>query len=270
MDILARLIGLWWWSPPGRALAIARLRRAAAPGARHVAAALDSARRGRFDDDERDALRRIEEFRRELAADHRSLAEAAGGAAPGEASALSDADRATVSEIHERTAVTPERARLLFGLVRRLRPERCLEMGTGVGVSALYLAAALDLNGAGTLVTMEGSEVRAAVARRNLERLGLDDLVAVRVGTFARTLPAVLDDTRVDVAFVDGHHKEDPTVEYFERIVGAVPGGLTLVFDDIAWSWGMRRAWRRIVADDRVAASADAGSVGICVVRGGR
>ena len=42
-------------------------------------------------------------------------------------------------------------------LVRELRPHSCLELGTGVGVSAGYQAAAMELNGVGRLLTLDGS-----------------------------------------------------------------------------------------------------------------
>jgi predicted O-methyltransferase YrrM len=172
-----------------------------------------------------------------------------------------------VRDVYLRTAVSPDRAHLLFALVRTIAPRRGLEMGSGIGISALYLAAALELNGDGHLLTMEGAEDRAELAGRHVERLGLRRRVTVRVGTFARTLDAVLAEGPVDLAFVDGHHKEEPTVDYFERIVAGADGEVVLVFDDIAWSWGMRRAWRRIVADARVVVSADLGHVGIAVAR---
>jgi hypothetical protein len=45
-------------------------------------------------------------------------------------------------------------------------------------------------------------------------------------------------------------------------------GTALLVFDDIAWSPGMKRAWSTIVNDWRVATAVDLGPVGLCVVGG--
>ena len=64
-------------------------------------------------------------------------------------------------------------------------------MGTAVGISAAYQAAALALNGRGTFTTLEGAEPLADIARDNLRRLGLG-MVEVVVGRFEDTLDAVL------------------------------------------------------------------------------
>ena len=61
--------------------------------------------------------------------------------------------------------------RLLFHLVRETKPTRCVELGTSLGISASYTAGALQLEGAGTLVTLEGAPAvaeRAAVSYTHL------------------------------------------------------------------------------------------------------
>ena len=64
---------------------------------------------------------------------------------------------------------------------------RGLEMGTCVGISAAYQAAALNDNGAGRLVTLEGYAELAAEAQELWSNLGLSN-VEVIVGRFAQTL----------------------------------------------------------------------------------
>ncbi len=43
----------------------------------------------------------------------------------------------------------PRAARMLFRMIRELRPKQVIELGTNVGVSAAYIAAALKENGEG-------------------------------------------------------------------------------------------------------------------------
>ena len=157
-------------------------------------------------------------------------------------------------------------ASLLFRLVRDIRAVNLLEMGTCMGISAAYQAAALALNGKGRLVTLEGSESLAGIARDMFQRLGLGN-VEVIVGCFQETLAEVLNGAGApDYVFIDGHHQEEPTLEYFSRVICSTAPGALLVFDDIGWSDGMRRAWKKIESDQRVQATLDLGTLGLCIV----
>jgi predicted O-methyltransferase YrrM len=161
---------------------------------------------------------------------------------------------------------------LLFRLIRALRPASCIELGTAVGMSASYLGAALHLNSKGALTTLEGSESLADVARQNLVRLGLTN-VDVVTGRFQDTLDGVLARRApVDFVFIDGHHDEAATLQYFERILTFSTERAVIVFDDIDWNDGMRRAWRTVSKDQSLGLSLDMGPVGLCLVdrRGSR
>lgn len=154
----------------------------------------------------------------------------------------------------------------LFRFVRTFRPTSCIEMGTALGISAAYQAAALTLNGQGMLATLEGAASLAGIARENFRRLGLDT-VEVTVGRFADTLGDVLARRQpVDYVFVDGHHDGQATVAYFEQAVPFLAETGFVIFDDIAWSDGMTKAWRTIVGDERVRLAVDLGAMGLCVV----
>ena len=79
----------------------------------------------------------------------------------------------------------------LFNLVRALRPTQCLELGTCVGISAAYIAAAIDLNESGRLTTMEGGKDLARVASINFTRMNLGNVTLVS-GSFQEMVPEVL------------------------------------------------------------------------------
>jgi predicted O-methyltransferase YrrM len=177
-----------------------------------------------------------------------------------------EATTATIGDIC-RTASNPSRtALLLFKLIRGFRPRVCLELGTSLGITAAYEAAALTLNGAGRLVTLEGAETIASLATQNLGGLGLTNVTVV-VGRFQDTLEGVLRDHRpIDYAFVDGHHDERATVQYFQQILPALAPRAVLVFDDIAWNAGMGRAWKAISEHPAVTLAIDLSAMGVCVI----
>jgi predicted O-methyltransferase YrrM len=155
---------------------------------------------------------------------------------------------------------------LLFYLIQRLNPDRCLEFGTCVGISTLYQAASLTLNNNGSIVTMEGSPVLAGVARKTFDDIGYTNIHSV-VGKFDDVLQTVINEHQpFDLVFVDGHHEGSATVRYFEQILPSVSRNAVIIFDDIHWSRGMKKAWRTIIQHRRVKYSADLYQLGIVIV----
>lgn len=160
----------------------------------------------------------------------------------------------------------PRSARFLYHLIREIRPRFVLELGTNVGISSAYLAAALlHCGDGGRLMTLERSQYRLRVARDVHRNLGLDNVDYVP-GLFVETLPSVLEwAPPVDVAFIDGHHQHQPTLDYFGLIAARTSPRSVFVFDDIRWSPGMEAAWREVTVDGRIRIAADLGSMGVCV-----
>jgi predicted O-methyltransferase YrrM len=172
----------------------------------------------------------------------------------------------TVAEVCERASMPYFWSLLLFKLVRKFRPSLCLELGTCLGISAAFQASALKLNGTGRIVTLEGADSLASLAKGHLQSLSLDN-VSVVTGRFQDTLSGVLDTCGpVNYAFIDGHHDEQATLTYFGQIIPFLSERAIMIFDDISWSEGMKRAWDTIKADERVNISVDLEFMGICIV----
>jgi predicted O-methyltransferase YrrM len=169
----------------------------------------------------------------------------------------------TVRDVGAGASKTDRTPLLLFRLVRELKPRTCIELGTSLGLSACYQAAALKLNGEGRLVTLEGADSLASMAARNFASLGLDNVEVAR-GRFQDTLPGVLAaNPAIDHVFIDGHHDETATIRYFELFLPRLAGTAVVVFDDIRWSKGMKRAWDAICGRPSVRVSVDLGSLGL-------
>lgn len=163
-------------------------------------------------------------------------------------------------------SISPMWGLLLFQLIKAFRPSQSLELGTCFGMSAAYQASALELNGIGRILSLEGAESLASLARRNLAQLELQRAV-VKTGPFKKTLENALQELKqIDYAFIDGHHEEQATVRYFEQILPFASDPAVFVFDDISWSEGMRRAWNLISARPRVKIAVDLSKLGICVL----
>ena len=99
-------------------------------------------------------------------------------------------------------AVSPLYGRFLYMTARACKATRIVEFGTSMGISTIYLAAALRDNGGGHLISSELQPDKVARARANLNAAGLDDLVDVREGDALETLARL--EGEVDLLLIDG------------------------------------------------------------------
>jgi predicted O-methyltransferase YrrM len=160
----------------------------------------------------------------------------------------------------------PRAAFFLYCLVRAFKSSRVLELGTNVGISSAYLRAAGTRNpDPQQVITLESSRYRQRVAMRLHKELGLGGIGYVQ-GLFSETLASVLEEEiQPDFAFIDGHHQFQPTLDYLNQIAACATSGCVVVFDDIDWSEGMKRAWSTISGDQRFSVILDFHTVGVCV-----
>ena len=84
-------------------------------------------------------------------------------------------------------SVSPNQGKLLHLLARVQGARHILEIGTLGGYSTIWLARALPEGG--RLVTLEAEPKHAEVARANIARAGLADIVELRLGRALETLP---------------------------------------------------------------------------------
>jgi predicted O-methyltransferase YrrM len=227
------------------------------PAARAIAAALRDTSLGRASSEERAWMRRVEEHRRRLPGE----IVAAAASARGDSAAVEGA-----AGICALLSLPPVWGGFLFRLVRRLRPASCLELGTGLGVSAAYQAAALEANGAGRLITVDTAE-HARSAERGFAELGLDHRAELLIGPPGESLELALGRAApVDFALLDADHSEEATLRDFAAIVPRLAPRAVVVLDDIAWTPGMRRAWKALRLREEVALAVGLRRLGIVAI----
>jgi predicted O-methyltransferase YrrM len=155
----------------------------------------------------------------------------------------------------------------LLRLIRELAPSSCIELGTGLGLSAAYQAAALELNDRGSLVTLEGAEAWAVVAEQGLDELGLAGRARVQRGSIDDLLPPLAAELApIDYAFLDADHSEEATVKHFEMIEPHLAGGGVVLLDDVNHSEDMRRAWESIGGSRRASGRLELGRMGLVTI----
>lgn len=203
------------------------------------------------------AFNKVEALRKKLKQDNSMLEILDLGAG----SALNASRQRSVADLARHAAKPAKYGQLLYRLVRHYQPATILEMGTSLGISTAYLAMA---NTKAKLITLEGAPEVARQAIRNFESLGIGNQVQLREGEFTTSLPAALQElTPLEFAFVDGNHREAPTLAYFHTLLPVMAPVSIIVFDDIHWSKGMEAAWEQIRRSEQVLLSVDLFFVGL-------
>ncbi|HRP57387.1 class I SAM-dependent methyltransferase [Agriterribacter sp.] len=166
----------------------------------------------------------------------------------------------TIKDIARWSLKSPKYARLLFRMVHCYQPHTIVELGTSFGITTAYLAAA---NTASEVFTFEGAETIAALAKQHFAHLELHNIHPV-TGNFDNTLqPALQKIQQVDFAFVDGNHRKEPALRYFNWLLPYAQPASVFVFDDIHWSAEMEEAWQIIQSHPSVTCSIDLFFIGI-------
>jgi predicted O-methyltransferase YrrM len=156
--------------------------------------------------------------------------------------------------------------RLLYRLIRRFGAKTVVELGTSLGLTTAYLAAATQQE-RGCVVSFEGCPQTAAVARQNLDHLA-EKNVEIVIGNIDETLaPQMAALGPVDLVFFDANHRYEPTMRYFKTCLPNTHNDTCFVFDDIHWSPEMERAWAEIQVHPAVTVTIDLFWVGLVFFR---
>lgn len=139
----------------------------------------------------------------------------------------------------------PRQGLLAYMLVRALAARRVVEFGTSVGVSTIYLAAAVRDNGGGSVIGTELEPAKIHAARANLAAAGLADFVEIREGDALETLR----DTGgpVDFALLDGW--KELYLPVLQRLSPQLRPGALVLADNLFTFWFDLRAYRDWLAD---------------------
>lgn len=170
----------------------------------------------------------------------------------------------TVSDICTHGISTEKQSKLLFRLIHHLCPENVIEMGTSLGLNTLYLS---EADHETPVITLEGSTELSAFAKRLFEKHMAKNIRIIQ-GNFDDTLPILLEEiSRPGFVYMDGNHRYDATLRYFNLIAERASEHTVIVLDDIYWSKKMQKAWKEIRNDSRVSLSIDTFWMGIIFFR---
>ena len=172
----------------------------------------------------------------------------------------------TISSIAKNSAKPPRYAQLLFRLVKELKPDTIIELGTSLGVSTTYMALASPET---RIITIEGSKKIADIAKDNFIKNNLNNIEVINNKIDDVLLNILNANKKIDLMFFDGNHRKQATINYFEQCLPSHHNDTVFIFDDIHWSKEMEEAWEHIIANSEVTLSIDLFFLGIVFFRKG-
>lgn len=166
-----------------------------------------------------------------------------------------------IRDIARHAAKPAKFGQLFYRLVQHLDARNVVELGTSLGLSTAYMASA-----GATVHTIEGCPNIAALAKANFSSLGLEN-IRQHTGNFDTELAGVLKNMpHPDIVYIDGNHREEPTVRYFEECLPYLRPESIVIFDDVHWTEGMERAWEAVKSHPSVTTTIDLFFIGIAFI----
>jgi len=205
---------------------------------------------------------KVERIRKEMVADRRIIKVHDLGSR----SELSKEYLRRVSDIAKKSPVNGKYCRLLSNMAAEFGNPLIIELGTSLGISAMYLAGSCKDS---QLITIEGCQATAAIAKQNFLEAGISN-IKLMAGSFEDVLPGILGSgLKPGLVFIDGNHRKVPLINYFNQIAETSDSKTVVVVDDISYSREMNEAWNEIKIHKKVSVSVDIHRMGILFFRGG-
>ena len=182
----------------------------------------------------------------------------------GAGSAVDKTDQRRIASIAKNSVKSKKFGQLLFRIVKKYQPDSILEIGTSLGITTSYLSMA---NAGVKIITLEGAKSLADKASSNFKLLNLSN-IQLAEGNFDQTLPSTIQSLpSIDFAFIDGNHRKEPTIQYFNSILRKINNFSIIVLDDIHWSREMEEAWDHCKNHETVTLSIDLFFMGLLFFR---
>ncbi len=141
--------------------------------------------------------------------------------------------------------VSPDDGRLLRVLTESVGAKHVVEIGTSNGYSAIWFCLALRSTG-GKLTTHEIDAKRAALARENFKRAGVDKIVTLVMGDAHKEVTKLKGP--IDIVFLDAD--KEGYIDYLKKLLPLVrPGGLILAHNTSGQAGPMKDYLKAITTD---------------------
>ncbi|MEC7845712.1 MAG: class I SAM-dependent methyltransferase [Actinomycetota bacterium] len=131
-----------------------------------------------------------------------------------------------------RMQISPDQGNLLTMLVKALRPNFAVEVGTFTGYSALSIAKGLPANA--KLLCCDVSETWTDIAKRHWKQAGVEGKIDLILAPALETLEKIPEGQQIDFAFIDAD--KGNYINYYEAILNRLSESGLIVVDNVLWS----------------------------------
>ena len=204
----------------------------------------------------------IEKVRKKLRNDHRSIIVRDLGTG----SAKLKTNKRKVSDIARKSPVPEKYGILLSNMAVEFGNPLIVEFGTSIGISTMYMASACrDTH----VNTIEGSTAISEIATDNFREAGLEN-ITVLTGSFDEMWSKAVSSSNIPgLVFIDGNHRKEPVLKYFNEVAEISDSKTVIIIDDIYYSKEMAEAWNEIKQSEKVTLTIDIFRMGLVFFRRG-
>lgn len=128
--------------------------------------------------------------------------------------------------------IGPDQGKLLSLLVKLVRPQNILEVGSYYGYSAVWMARALSTP---ALHCVEVSEPQCRILREHMKLAGVEDLVEIHQGSGIDVMNKFIDEgLQFEMVFIDADKANYSN--YLDLAARLIPSGGLLLVDNCLWN----------------------------------
>lgn len=174
---------------------------------------------------------------------------------------------ALVKDICKRASSSSKWCQFIYLIIKKHESPFFLEIGTNLGVSGAYILEALKNKKNSKFISMEGAPKLCEISSRQFSKITGPEKFEIKQGLYKDTFPKLIkENLNFNILFIDGNHKKEPTIHYFNLLKSKLLNSCIFIFDDINWSQEMKDAWVIIREDDDVSFSIDLYKLGIVII----
>ena len=172
----------------------------------------------------------------------------------GAGSQVLDSSKRSISDIAKVAGSSVKDMKQLFRLTRYFKPGNILELGTSLGKSAYAMALG---NPEGHIITVEGDENLVKFTNNQFQKSGINNVEIVHSDFDIYLDELNQTEQKFDMVLMDGNHRLQPTLRYFEKLQKHLHNSSVVIVDDIYWSGEMKAAWQKLKQHSNVKQSVD-------------